>query len=100
MGGLRNDENFWDFFDTPDGSNIRDRAVTGTDFFRILQRFGASSDGSLDPLSAPPPAPAYHLAFDRGTSSGPNPWNLTAADGAITGQDFFAVLAQFGHDCG
>jgi hypothetical protein len=36
---------------------------------------------------------------DRGTSSGPNVWNLTQADGAIAGTDFFAILAQFGHDC-
>jgi hypothetical protein len=98
-GGMRNDENFWDFFDTPDGSNDRDQSVAGTDFFRILQRFGATTDGTLDPLSMPPAAPAYHTAFDRGASSGPNAWNLTAADGSIAGTDFFAILAQFGHSC-
>jgi hypothetical protein len=100
FGGLRNAKNFWDFFDTPDASNIRDKAVAGTDFFAVLSRFGATGDPGIDPLSMPPPAPVYHTAFDRGPSGGPNPWNLTAADGAITGQDFFAVLTQFGHSCG
>jgi alpha-tubulin suppressor-like RCC1 family protein len=99
LGGQRHPLNFWDFFDTPDTSNIRDEAVAGTDFFRILARFGAAGDNQIDPLSMPPPAPAYHTAFDRGASSGPNPWNLTAADGSIAGTDFFAVLAQFGHSC-
>jgi hypothetical protein len=98
-GGGRDPLNFWDFFDTPDSSNVRDKSVAGTDFFRVLGRFNATGAPGIDPLSAPPPAPAYHTAFDRGPSGGPNPWNLTAADGAITGQDFFAVLAQFGHTC-
>jgi hypothetical protein len=98
-GGLRSPKIFWDFFDTPDSSNIRDKAVAGTDFFRVLARFGATGDSMIDPLSTPPLAPAYHTAFDRGPSSGPNPWNLTQADGSITGTDFFAMLAQFGHSC-
>jgi hypothetical protein len=107
VGGLRDPTNFWDFFDvfTPTGLQApfppqwRDRSVTGLDFFAVLSRFGSSGDPGIDPLSAPPAAPAYHTSFDRGPSGGPNPWNLTAADGAITGQDFFAVLAQFGHTC-
>jgi hypothetical protein len=99
-GGLRDPEHFWDFYDTPDDSNVRDRAVTGQDFFRLLQRFGATGDPGGDPLSAPPAAPAYHTAFDRAPAPpGPQTWDLAAADGAITGQDFFAILTQFGHDC-
>jgi hypothetical protein len=98
-GGYRSPVNFWDFFDTPDSSNVRDKVIAGPDFFRVLSRFGATGDPMIDPLSTPPAAPAYHTAFDRGPSGGPNPWNLTAADGAITGQDFFAILAQFGHSC-
>lgn len=50
-------------------------------------------------VSAPPPAPAYHTSFDRGPSSGPNAWNLTAANGSIAGTDLFAILEQFGHSC-
>jgi hypothetical protein len=112
QGGLRDYTNFWDFFDTPDSSNDRDQSVAGTDFFRVLQRFGASDTGPgtfdrfSDPLSAPNAwvmgahRANYHPAFDRGTSSGPNAWNLEAADGSIAGTDFFAILAQFGHSCG
>jgi hypothetical protein len=98
-GGLRDPNNFWDFFDTPDNSNQRNKVVAGADFFRVLARFGSSGDPGGDPLSLPPPAPAYHTAFDRGPSSGPNTWNLTAANGAIAGTDFFAFLEQFGHSC-
>jgi hypothetical protein len=99
LGGLRNPKIFWDFFDTPNASNTRDKAVASADLFRVLDRFGATGDPMIDPLSAPPPAPAYHTAFDRGPSSGPNPWNLTAANGSIASTDFFAALAQFGHSC-
>jgi hypothetical protein len=99
-GGRRNPASFWDFFDTPDGLNVRDRAVAGTDFFRLLARFGATGSPAINPLSAPPAAPAYHTAFDRASAPpGTDAWDLSAADGAITGQDFFFVLGQFGHDC-
>jgi hypothetical protein len=99
-GGLRNYQHFWDFFDTPDAANIRDKAVAGTDFFRILARFGATGSPAIDPLSTPPAAPAYHSAFDRAPApQGQDPWDLSAADGAISGQDFFFVLGQFGHEC-
>jgi hypothetical protein len=108
-GGLRDPKNYWDFFDTPVAIEIpwpfphtefvRDRAVAAPDFFRVLQRFGATGDPMIDPRSAPPAAPAYHTAFDRGPSSGPNPWNLTAANGSIASTDVFAALAQFGHSC-
>jgi hypothetical protein len=98
-GGKRDHENFWDFFDTPDpNTNDRDRSVAGTDFFRILGRFGATGSAAIDPLSAPAAPPAYHTAYDRGAASG-DPWDLTAANGSIAGTDFFAILAQFGHDC-
>jgi hypothetical protein len=93
-GGLRNYQNFWDFFD-PD----LNKAVAGPDFFAVLSRFGATGSPAIDPLTTPPAPPAYHTRFDRGSSSGPNAWNLTQADGSIAGTDFFAVLVQFGHDC-
>jgi hypothetical protein len=99
-GGRRDLSNFWDFFDTPTGSPLaRDGSVAGTDFFALLARFGSFGDNGIDPLSPPPAPPAYHTAYDRGSSSGPNPWNLTMADGAIAGTDFFSVLSQFGHVC-
>jgi hypothetical protein len=99
-GGLRNPMRFWDVFDTPTGANgAKDRAVSGSDFFAILGRFGSEGNPAIDPLSLPPPAPTYHTAYDRDASSGPNPWNLTAANGSIAGTDFFAVLGQFGLNC-
>ena len=98
-GGLRSSALFWDFFDTPDASNARDKQVSGLDFFRILARFGATGDQMINPLSAPSSPPAYHTAFDRGEPYGLYPWNLTPANGSIGGTDFFAALAQFGHSC-
>jgi hypothetical protein len=99
LGGLRNHTHFWDFFDTPNASNLRDSAISGLDFFAVLSRFGATGAAGIDPLSAPPAAPAYHTAFDRGLSFGPNVWNVYPADGSITGTDFFTALGQFGHAC-
>jgi hypothetical protein len=99
-GGQRSPLVFWDFFDVPAGATpAKDRIVSGLDFFALLQRFGASGDPGIDPNSPVPPPPAYHTAFDRGATAGPNAWNLTAADGAIAGTDFLSLLAQFGHTC-
>jgi hypothetical protein len=100
-GGLRNPHVFWDFFDTPDHTtNVRDASVAGTDFFRLLARFGSMGNQSIDPLSTPPGPPAYHTAYDRGpAASGQDVWDLTAANGSIAGTDFFSILAQFGHTC-
>ena len=107
----RNPQRFWDFFDTPNASNVRDKAVASADFNRVLQRFGANDSGPgtfdrfSDPLSMPNAFASgqhranYHPAFDRGPSSGPNAWNLTAANGALAATDFNAALAQFGHNC-
>ncbi len=100
LGGQRDPTNFWDFYDTPDEDNIRDKAVTTADIFRVAFRFGAQGDPAIDPLSAAPPAPAYHPAFDRSDNPpGPNPWNTDAADGAIALGDVFLVAQQFGHSC-
>jgi hypothetical protein len=100
LGGLRSPLLFWDFFDVPAApSFVRDRAVSFVDFFAVLQRFGATGGPGIDPLSAPPAAPAYHTAYDRGPPAGPNEWNLTMADGSIATTDIFSNLAQFGHRC-
>ncbi|MEX1253136.1 MAG: flexitail domain-containing putative surface protein [Dehalococcoidia bacterium] len=108
-GGERDPHNFWDFFDTPDGSNMRDAAVTAADIARVVQRFGAfdiglgAFDRFSDPLSAPdaPVTPAgdranYHPAFDR--SSAP-PALSGPADGVIATGDIALMVAQFGHSC-
>ena len=94
QGGQRDPKNFWDFFDPN-----RDRSVTVSDFFALLQRFGAVGDPNIDPLSVPPLPPAYHTRFDRGGVTGANAWNLGPPNGAITTTDFFSLLVQFGHTC-
>ena len=107
FGGLRDPTNFWDFFDTPNALNVRERVVNILDIQRVAGRFGADDNGGLaainrntDPLSAPPPAPGYHPAFDRGAILGPNAWNLGPADGTINViNDILGISNQFGHTC-
>lgn len=100
LGGRRNPHSFWDFYDVPTGPSLaKDKAVSGQDIFAVLAHFNAEGDADIDPLSPPPPAPAYHTSYDRGPLAGPNPWNVGPANGAITGLDIFAILAQFGHSC-
>jgi glucose/arabinose dehydrogenase len=99
-GGLRNPNSFWDFFDTPDNGNTRDRAVTVADIARIVSRFGSSGDTGIDPLGVPPLAPAYHTAFDRATATpSSDAWDLGPPNGSITVSDVAAAVVQFGHSC-
>ncbi len=94
-GGRRDPFDFWDFFDPN-----RDRAVSLGDFLAVLARFGSTGDPGIDPLSEPPPAPAYHTRYDRtGAPPGANPWQAGPPDGSIGLTDFLALLAQFGHTC-
>lgn len=102
LGGGRNPNDFWDFFDTPNALGVRDRVVSGLDFFAVLSRYNATRvppltevQALVQALTMPPAAPAYHAAFDRtsaGAFSGP-------PDSAISGVDFFGVLTQFNADC-
>lgn len=102
-GGLRDPFNFWDFYDVPTGTwpNLaRNASVSALDFFAVLARYNTEGDPDIDPLSLPP-ATGYHPAFDRSAagSLGPDAWNIDKADGAISGLDMFAILAQVGHYC-
>jgi alpha-tubulin suppressor-like RCC1 family protein len=94
-GGGRNPKNFWDYYDTPDAANNRDKTITVSDLVRVVGRFGTVGDRMIDPLSAPQ-ASGYHTAFDRnfvqGSLSGP-------ADGRVTVGDIAMVVTQFGHSC-
>ena len=106
-GGQRHPGTFWDFYDTPDRNNNRDGTINLVgDLLRVLRRFGAHDEGGsalvnrhTDPLSPPPPAPAYHPAFDRSLSAGESPGNLAAADGVISIFDLIGLLRQLGHSC-
>ena len=113
-GGLRDPLDHWDVLDvwtaesdpsTPE-TLTRDHVVTIHDVIGVASRFGPDdgSDGIdefSDPLSPPPPAPAYHPAFDRGPVIGANNWDRAPADGAINvPDDILGTATQFGHNCG
>jgi hypothetical protein len=97
-GGGRDPNNFWDFFDTPDSNNHRDRRINAADVYRVWLRLGTSGNPSV-PAILPPPPTGYHPAFDRGSIIGPNPWNVGPPDGSITAVDLLIINAQAGHDC-
>ena len=90
LGGLRYPQNPWDFYDvaglsgaTPDG--VIDLLF---DILGVLQHYAPTGD------------PPYDAHYDRGPSTGPNPWNMTAPDGSIDLlNDILGVIAQHGHDC-
>ena len=95
LGGGRNPLYFWDFFDP-----TRDKGVALGDFLAVIQRFGSQGDANVDPLSEPPPPPAYHTRFDRGgLTQGGNLWDELPANGQIALGDFLSLLRQFGHNC-
>ena len=82
-GGMRDPLNPWDFYD-----------VAGP---------GGGPDGVVDLpndiLGVLSHVTAYDIRFDRGPSTGPNAWNMTAPDGVINLIDVLGVVLQFGHDC-
>ena len=89
-GGQRDPLNHWDFYDVlgagggpPDGIIDLPNDILG-----VVQHYS--------PTGAAP----YDIAFDRGPSSGPNPWNMTGPDGIIDlPNDILGVILQFNHDC-
>ncbi|MGB2693823.1 MAG: flexitail domain-containing putative surface protein [Dehalococcoidia bacterium] len=99
FGGRRDANYFWDFFDTPDATNLRDRVVSAGDILRIVLRFGTAGDAGIDPLSMAP-ASGYHTAFDRSPpASGADAWDLGPPDGHIATNDILFIVGQFGHSC-
>ena len=108
LGGRRDPLYFWDFFDVWAGSPAtKDRAVSIGDIGALVARFGSFQEPSptteealSQALTSPPPAPAYHVAYDRGgPMPGQNLWNLLPPDGSINIVDIGSVIAQFGHTC-
>lgn len=108
-GGRRDPTNFWDFFDTPGPSNVRDGGVGfGSDILPVVLRLGATDAGGTaavnrhtDPLSPVPADPrAYHPAFDRSPGAfGGSLLSLGPPDGTINLFDAMAVIAQYQHRC-
>lgn len=91
LGGLRNPHNPWDFFDVlgPGAALPTDGIIDlPNDILGVLQHFS--------PRGAAP----YDVLFDRGPSTGPHPWNMTAPDGVIDlPNDILGVIQQYNHSC-
>ncbi len=91
LGGLRDYKNPWDFFDVlgPGAALPTDGVIDlPNDILGVILHFA--------PLGQAP----YDVQFDRGPSSGPNPWNMTAPDGVIDlPNDILGVILQFQHNC-
>ncbi|MCH7838222.1 MAG: hypothetical protein IIC26_06910, partial [Chloroflexi bacterium] len=96
LGGQRDPDNFWDFFDPN-----RDRAVGLLDFLAVLRHFGTAGDPStLDPDGPEPPIGEYWALADRGGQApGGDPWDELPANGSIGLSDILSLLRQFGHTC-
>ncbi|MCH7578878.1 MAG: S8 family serine peptidase [Chloroflexi bacterium] len=90
LGGLRDYLNPYDFYDVLGGGGGPPDQIIDlpNDILGVIQRF------------SPQGAAPYDVLFDRGASSGPNPWNMTAPDGVIDlPNDILGVIQQFGHSC-
>ena len=89
-GGMRDYSNPWDFYDvaglsgpTPDG--VVDLLF---DILGVIQHYSPSG------------AAPYDIHYDRGPSSGPYPWSMTAPDGGIDLlNDILGVIRQYSHSC-
>ena len=91
FGGLRDPTNPWDFYDVrgPGAALPVDGLIDlPNDILTVIMGFS--------PLGLPP----YDASLDRGPSSGPNVWNMTAPDGVIDlPNDILGVILQFNHSC-
>jgi subtilisin family serine protease len=97
LGGRRDPNNFWDFYDP-----TRDGIVDFFDFLALLRRYGTMGDPSgFDPDAAEPTTGEYWAAVDRGgtTVEGGDPWDELPPDGEVDFFDFLSLLRQYGHDC-
>jgi hypothetical protein len=85
LGGQRDYLNPWDYFDT----NADQIIDLPNDVLGVVFHYAPSGT-----------EPTYDIAFDRGPSVGPNPWNMTAPDGVIDlSVDILGVVLQYQHSC-
>ena len=104
LGGQRDPNRFWDFYDVP--APERDRRVNIIDVAAIVLRFGTVSDpltkeeAFAQAFVPPEDLTSYHAAFDRGGPiPGENLWDLLPPNGSINVIDIGASIIQFGHTC-
>ncbi len=88
-GGGRDPKNPWDFFDVAGYEDTTDGQVDLLyDILSVVNHYS--------PTGAAP----YNAHYDRGPSSGPNAWNMTAPDGVIDLlNDILGAIRQYGHRC-
>ena len=87
LGGQRDFQDPWDFYDV---SVPRDSVIDlSNDILGVILNYAPTGT-----------EPDYDANFDRGPSSGPNAWNMTAPDGVIDlSNDILGVIRQYQHDC-
>ena len=85
LGGLRRYDVPWDYYDV-NADQIIDLT---NDVLGVIQHYAPTGN-----------EPEYEVTFDRGPSTGPNPWNMTAPDGVIDlTNDILGVIKQYQHNC-
>lgn len=96
LGGGRDYLNPWDYYDVlGGGGGPPDQIIDlSNDIFGVIIHYYPNNGGGANPY------PVGHEVFDRGPSTGPNPWNMTAPDGVIDlSNDILGVIQQYLHDC-
>ncbi|MCH7580222.1 MAG: hypothetical protein IIB22_08260 [Chloroflexi bacterium] len=111
LGGGRNPNYFWDFYDVwthPPGQPTaweRNKVINLFDILAVAPRFGAATrvdkpEALAAALIEPTDDTSYHAGYDRGPIVGANPWDRAPPDGVINiPDDILGVAAQFGHNC-
>ncbi len=91
FGGLRDYKNPWDFYDVlGGGGGPPDQFIDLTnDIFGVIIHYAPTGS-----------EPEYDVNFDRGPSTGPDSWNMTAPDEVIDlSTDILGVVLQYQHSC-
>ncbi len=92
LGGQRDYKSPWDFYDVETISGPGQDGVVDLlfDILSVINHYQPALGG----------ASPYDAHYDRGPSTGPNPWNMTGPDGVIDLlNDILGVVLQGNHDC-
>ena len=91
LGGMRDWQNANDYYDVAGGGGgPPDQIIDlSNDILGVIQHYAPTGS-----------EPEYDVNFDRGPSTGPDSWNMTAADGVIDlSNDILGVVQQYLHSC-